>query len=723
MDELNVMEEDEEQQPTISQTITTAKENEIIVKCHDYHHTSYDNPFGFYIPDFHDIPMIIILGIIKIFSDHCLNLGNKLIQSAQHLQQFYAYDVTSKTETLIECRPILFEGFKKVTLLGYQGRSAILTLEKTRLILNVKIGQKDVTCENYNEMITDFPSLEITLRKIRSDIIKKSKKKMAELKKSITDGTAGQYEQGEYELIMRDFGGHYPIGKTYDLNLPLLKLYLHSPYVRVISNRVFKPFSYDGFYYDPTPEKIKELCVKSDEHNTFHGFIYSHIPILKLFQAYKKHFSDFKFLQTMLFRTLCAKSKKKLAYFNTFICEIFRNPTDKPAHCPLFFGPQGSGKSWFFEHFLKDIIGLDLFTIGSNLEHFFGNFNSLIKDKLLILIEESTFNSDYQSHIKHAITSNTMIIRKMRTDAKIEQNFTRYVFCTQNVSINKVNIDIRERRIVYIRTEKDMSDDMSENFSRLLDQKTGLCMDKEFLMALYYAYAHDDRFYEDAKHRSKYSVGEAPLWAYEDLTLKDMAATTVSIFIKEILSGGVSFSQCFMSSSRHQFDHAKEHAITIFTDENSQEFKQLVQNMTSWPHVISQDGVYKTYCDFVGKRHFSAKCKSAENFWEEVTHIWPETKLNIILDGDFTVIHDDFGNTSYKNQVVVNNLETTIPNIHRNNSISLVELPAYLDCCRGFLESMRMEYSSHNVTQQFIRYRYSLNQVQNSFYCDFLPIQ
>ncbi|MCA9770732.1 hypothetical protein KC460_05170, partial [Candidatus Dependentiae bacterium] len=705
--------------------------------CNNSGTRSLVKPFHFYFPEIsktsEDLENIVpkIRGILSerqqdydnTDTDRLIvpNLSGKIKAIFELLQNFYALDATAKTETVLECfldydicnypdSVSVKKEFPKIKIREYRGKGSIQSICRSRLIFNYTCQMSDVTGEELQKLLFLLPFLNNELHSAAKTCATDFNLEFHDLQAKLNSGKTLNIKQQQRLVFLQRIQNGEIEAPTAKVIIPFLKAYLQSPYVRVISVRSFTPFNVNTIMYNAERDgKQSDFAYVKPlpyEINEFTGFPFSHIPkeVLEANWKYVRNFQEndyVKFVKDWVKMTLCDNDRVKYYYFMSFIMDIFQNPMVKPMHCPLFFGPQGSGKSWFFENIMKPLLGDALFVQGCRLEHFFGNFNSLINRKLLILIEENSFNGDYQNQIKQYITGNSVIIREMRKDAKQSENYSRFVFCSNSVCEKNANIDINERRIVYMKTKIADKDALHAAMDFLLSKEKGLLQQNFMLQALFYEFAYRPEKLESYKTKSNYKIGMAPLWAYNDLSLTELGNTTVSIFIRELLATGTTFNNVLISTSEIISTEAAQITKEFFPDEESQNYKLLKRNVENWPKMVSQLGMYKKYCDFVKNHNQSGFAKNERNFWEEISDIFPNLEKDIILDDNLKVTNDGWGNMMFEGTAAANNY-----NIHRTDIQNLVKLPSYIECCQSYLSSVRIPLTSENIAKYFLRKTY-----------------
>jgi hypothetical protein len=141
-------------------------------------------------------------------------------------------------------------------------------------------------------------------------------------------------------------------------------------------------------------------------------------------------------------------------------------------------GVEGTGKNIFFDWFGKNIIGMKYYNSIQQLDNIFGKFNSQLRDKILIVINELDSKAfKYTEEIKDSIVGETLKIQQKGLDPFNITNNTGFIFITNN--FNVLNISQTDRRFVLL----DIGDRNAQNanyFNPLVEEMKSKKYDYEF---------------------------------------------------------------------------------------------------------------------------------------------------------------------------------------------------------------------------------------------------
>lgn len=156
-----------------------------------------------------------------------------------------------------------------------------------------------------------------------------------------------------------------------------------------------------------------------------------------------------------LLMNLANNNKEMYDYLWRYTCYMIQNPTQCTRVFIVFKGLEGSGKDSYFSAIHK-IIGQQHYSSVDNLEALFGNYNSILKDKICLSINEMTGKQgiDYEEKIKAQATAPENYI-----NGKYEKPFYQTNSCHLFMNSNHdapVNLSITDRRGVICKTGNDL---------------------------------------------------------------------------------------------------------------------------------------------------------------------------------------------------------------------------------------------------------------------------
>ena len=179
--------------------------------------------------------------------------------------------------------------------------------------------------------------------------------------------------------------------------------------------------------------------------NTFTGYAIEKIKVNKNI--------DIKIEDTLIYKhfiNLCGGEEEEninkcVEYFIKCLSNIIQQKY-KSTSSIILNSRQGCGKDLFIDWF-SSIIGTQYYVNTAAQEKLFGNFNSLLEDKLLCVLNEAQTNKPDNNIIdllKDLITNKTIVIEKKGIDSFVQKNRIFYFFFSNRS--NPVSIENDDRR-------------------------------------------------------------------------------------------------------------------------------------------------------------------------------------------------------------------------------------------------------------------------------------
>ena len=134
-------------------------------------------------------------------------------------------------------------------------------------------------------------------------------------------------------------------------------------------------------------------------------------------------------------------------YFEYFL-DLLSFPIQTGEKCEVAIlqrGPQGCGKGAFYKDFLANkVYGKALAVELAGGKQIGGNFNSLLANRCLIIIDEpNNFSASNRNLLKNSITSDDMEVKAKYKDEKISEDFSNFVFTCNDVPEDLLEHDDR----------------------------------------------------------------------------------------------------------------------------------------------------------------------------------------------------------------------------------------------------------------------------------------
>lgn len=184
---------------------------------------------------------------------------------------------------------------------------------------------------------------------------------------------------------------------------------------------------------------------------------------------------DIQFIKDHL-KLLCGNDETLFEYIMKWIANIFQNPAKKNNIAVIFKSTEeGMGKNIFFE-LLQTMIGDFAQMIDKPERDAFGSFNGLMEDKILVLFDEfaGKLGFRYDNEIKSLITGTTIDITKKGCNSKKKNNYTKFIFNTNNDFPVKISADDRRFLICDSSNQAIPSKEYFEKFCKIKSDKAVL---------------------------------------------------------------------------------------------------------------------------------------------------------------------------------------------------------------------------------------------------------
>jgi hypothetical protein len=220
-------------------------------------------------------------------------------------------------------------------------------------------------------------------------------------------------------------------------------------YEEVNNNRIYTASIFDKWIEDEDKRQYKKinfipnLKLNNDEYfNTFTGFDAEFID----FDNYKYNEECINIFKDHI-GLLTNYNEKSINYVLNYIADMIQNTDKLPAIAMLFKSKQGFGKDLFLD-ILQTIIGHKYFFRTADLNEVFGSFNSTIKDKIILQLNEVDGKDGFamKEKLKNLITEEYTNINEKKIKQYKQNNYLRIFIMSNN--INPIEISHDDRRFV-----------------------------------------------------------------------------------------------------------------------------------------------------------------------------------------------------------------------------------------------------------------------------------
>ena len=160
-----------------------------------------------------------------------------------------------------------------------------------------------------------------------------------------------------------------------------------------------------------------------------------------------------------LHTNLCRGIEEHYNYLLGWMATCVQHPARAGQVAVVMRGPKGTGKSFFAGHF-GHLFGRHYLPV-SNPQHLVGNFNSHLRDALVVFADEAFFAGDkkHESVLKSLITERHIHIEAKGYDAELVANYTHLIMASNEDWV--VPASGEERRYFVLEVGSDRQQDIS----------------------------------------------------------------------------------------------------------------------------------------------------------------------------------------------------------------------------------------------------------------------
>ena len=239
-----------------------------------------------------------------------------------------------------------------------------------------------------------------------------------------------------------------------------IPLWLKDENISVYNDVIFRPYI------------IKDVSKK--HFNLFKGLRVSNLKICRNYDIILPILEHIK--------TVISKNREDVYTFVIqYFAQIIQHPDNKTNVVMLIKGRQGCGKNIIIDLLANGIIGTEYSVSTANPERvFFGNFNSLLGNKILAVMNEAGNNvRDCMDRMKDIATAPTINVEKKGKDPLVFDNYINMIGTTNN--FNSIDITVDDRRCIYLECDNNYIGNV-EYFNKL----ARVCMDEEAISSFYH---------------------------------------------------------------------------------------------------------------------------------------------------------------------------------------------------------------------------------------------
>ena len=153
----------------------------------------------------------------------------------------------------------------------------------------------------------------------------------------------------------------------------------------------------------------------------------------------------------LIYEVICVSDNEIYEYVLNWISNMIQNPGVKNETALVLKGLQGIGKNTFTDVICEILAGYSENNV-TEMNELTGNFNSVVEDKMLIVLNELKNHGEERmanfNALKSIITDKTIRINEKNQPRRTSENVANFIFCTNNAY--PVKIEAGDRRYVVL---------------------------------------------------------------------------------------------------------------------------------------------------------------------------------------------------------------------------------------------------------------------------------
>ena len=244
---------------------------------------------------------------------------------------------------------------------------------------------------------------------------------------------------------------------------------------------------YKKLDFVPTEERSDEI------YNTFTGFDYSnyknvdYVESTELIELFKKTVS-----------TLVDNNDECVDYVLKYFAHLFQQPEVRPNVSLVFVSLEGYGKDTLIDC-VQVLLGRQYLYRTAKIDDIFGSFNSALKNKLIVQINELAGRDGFENKdkLKDLITQQTVNINEKNKPQYDQTNYSRIIICTNR--FNSIEISPTDRRFFVAEADR-------------------IKPPKSHFIKFHQLLKDDNQLYSLYKYFMEYKIGNIPLDECRPLT-------------------------------------------------------------------------------------------------------------------------------------------------------------------------------------------------------------
>jgi hypothetical protein len=171
-------------------------------------------------------------------------------------------------------------------------------------------------------------------------------------------------------------------------------------------------------------------------------------------------------------KIFCSGNEECYHYMVKWMAHMIQKPRDKVPVGVILQSEQGAGKDLFFKWFIEYVLGEKLGLTTQHLDKVVGRFNSLMENKMLVVVNEITSNGKnpkYETYeiMKSLISEKKQVIERKGFEPINVNSYSRFLFCSN--SDKPIHIEEGDRRYFVLKFKKNPDQKYYTDLADLLE--------------------------------------------------------------------------------------------------------------------------------------------------------------------------------------------------------------------------------------------------------------
>jgi len=171
-------------------------------------------------------------------------------------------------------------------------------------------------------------------------------------------------------------------------------------------------------------------------------------------------------------KIFCSGNEECYHYMVKWMAHLIQKPRDKVPVGIILQSEQGAGKDLFFKWFIDYVLGEKLGLTTQHLDKVVGRFNSLMENKMLVVVNEITSNGKnpkYETYeiMKSLISEKKQVIERKGFEPINVNSYSRFLFCSN--SDKPIHIEEGDRRYFVLKFKKNPDQKYYTDLADLLE--------------------------------------------------------------------------------------------------------------------------------------------------------------------------------------------------------------------------------------------------------------